>query len=118
MKKNLSYSRKDRIASKTQTMVAEIFRDDFGEDAIISGVSLVGADATGGLGFVRLYYYTRNPDLKLVQKRLNDATQMIRFKLAQKIEQKYVPDLKFSYDDTLERANRIDELLMTIQTED
>ncbi len=117
MKKNLSYSRKERIASKTQTMVAEIIRDDFSEDPILSGVSLVGADSTGGLNFVKLFYYTRNPDLKAVEKRLQNANKTIRFKLAQKMEQKYVPDLKFQYDNTLESASRIDELLEKIRVE-
>ncbi len=117
MKKNLSFSRKEKIASKTQIMVAEIFRDDFMDDPIISGVSLVGADSAGGLNFVKLFYHSRNPDLKLVQKRLIDVTKMVRFKLAAKMEQKYVPDLKFAYDDTLERANRIDELLAQIKVD-
>jgi len=39
---------------------------------------------------------------------------MVRFELAARMDQKYVPDIRFVYDDTLERANRIDKLLGTI----
>jgi ribosome-binding factor A len=61
-----------------------------------------------------LFYYTRADDLKPVQKRLEEITKMVRFELAQRIEQKYVPNIRFVYDDTLERANRIEKLLENI----
>lgn len=111
MKRNMNSNRGERIASKVQTLVAEILRDDWGDDALISGVSLVGGVAHGGLQFVRLFYYTRNQDVDAVQKRLDNITRMVRFELAARMNQKYVPDIRFQYDDTLEKAARIDELL-------
>ncbi|MBE6459987.1 MAG: hypothetical protein E7009_03315 [Alphaproteobacteria bacterium] len=110
-KRQINSNRGERIASKVQTLVAEILRDNYGDDAIISGVSLVGAVAHGGLQFVRLYYYSRNEDRDTVQKRLDDVTRSVRFELAARMNQKYVPDIRFEYDDTLEKAARIDELL-------
>ena len=110
-KKQFNSNRGERVASKVQTLVAEILRDDYGDDAIVSGVSLVGAVAHGGLQFVRLYYYSRNEDRDVVQKRLDDITRSVRFELAARMNQKYVPDIRFEYDDTLEKAARIDELL-------
>ena len=110
-KKQFNSNRGERVASKVQTLVAEILRDNWGDDALISGVSLVGSVAHGGLQFVRLFYYTRNQDVNVVQKRLDEVTRMVRYELAARMNQKYVPDIKFQYDDTLERAARIDELL-------
>ncbi len=110
-KRQFNSNRGQRVASKVQTLVAEILRDNYGDDAIVSGVSLVGAVAHGGLQFVRLYYYSRNDDRAAVQKRLDDITRSVRFELAARMDQKYVPDIRFEYDDTLERAQRIDELL-------
>ena len=40
---------------------------------------------------------------------------MIRFALAKKIDQKYVPEIRFVYDDTLERADRLESLLENIE---
>ena len=114
-KKQFNSNRGERIASKVQTLVAEILRDIYGDDKIIGGVSLVGADAHGGLQFVRLFYYTRNPDIDVVQKKLDDITRSVRFELASRMNQKYVPDIRFAYDDTLERASRIDELLNNLK---
>ena len=53
----------------------------------------------------------RNDDRSAVQKRLDEITRTVRFELAGRMNQKYVPDIKFQYDDTLEKAMRIDELL-------
>jgi ribosome-binding factor A len=114
-KKQFNSNRGERVASKVQTLVAEILRDIYGDDKIIGGVSLVGADAHGGLQFVRLFYYTRNPDINAVQKKLDDITRSVRFELASRMNQKYVPDIRFAYDDTLERAARIDELLNNLK---
>lgn len=111
MKKNINSNRGERIASKVQTLVAEILRDNWGDDKIVGGVSLVGSVAHGGLQFVRLFFYTRNPDIASVQKKLDDITRSVRFELAARMNQKYVPDIKFQYDDTMEKAARIDELL-------
>ena len=71
----------------------------------------MGGVAHGGLQFVKLFYYSRSGDVAAVQKRLDDATKTIRFELAARMNQKYVPEIKFEYDDTLDRAARIDDLL-------
>ena len=110
-KRQHNSNRGDRIAAKVQTLVAEILRDNYSDDALLSGVSLVGAVSHGGLQFVRLFYYSRSTDIATVQKKLDDITKTVRFELAARMNQKYVPEIKFEYDDTLERAARIDDLL-------
>lgn len=110
-KRQFNSNRGERVAAKVQTLVAEILRDNYGDDPICAGVSLVGAVAHGGLQFVRLFYYTRNADVATVQAHLDEITRSVRFELAARMDQKYVPEIKFAYDDTLERAARIDQLL-------
>ena len=111
MKRQNNSNRGARVASKVQTLVAEILRDNYSDDKLISGVSLVGAVAHGGLQFVRRFYYSRNDDIDAVQRRLNDITKTVRYELGARMNQKYVPDIRFEYDDTLDRAERIDKLL-------
>ena len=114
IKKQVNSNRAEKIASKVQTLVAEILQHDFSDDDLIRGVSLVGAEAHGGMQFVKLFFYVRaNRDE--TQQRLNEITKMVRFELAKKIDQKYVPEIRFVYDDTLERADRIEELLNNLE---
>lgn len=114
-RQNKNSNRAERIASKVQMLVAEILRDNYSEDEIVSGVSLVGAVAHGGLQFVRLFYYSRNKDINVVQRRLNEITKTVRFELAARMNQKYVPEIRFEYDDTLDKAERIDALLDAVE---
>lgn len=114
-RKNNNSNRAQKVASKVQTLVAEILRDNYTEDALVSGVSLVGAVAHGGLQFVRLFYYSRNSNIDSVQKRLDEITKTVRYELAARMNQKYVPDIRFEYDDTLDKAERIDALLNNLE---
>ena len=114
MKKPINSNRNEKIASKVQTLVAQILQHDFIDDDLIRGVSLVGAEAHGGTQFVKLFFYARK-NVDATQKKLDDLTKLIRFSLAQKINQKYVPEIRFVYDDTLERATRIENLLENIE---
>lgn len=114
MRKQTNNNRSEKIASKVQTLVGQILRDSYSEDKLLSGVSLTGSESHGGLSFVKLFYYSRSDDTDSVQKRLDDNLKTIRFELAQKLNQKSVPNLRFIYDDSLDRATRIEKLLENI----
>ncbi|MBO7645009.1 MAG: 30S ribosome-binding factor RbfA [Alphaproteobacteria bacterium] len=114
MKKPVNSNRNEKIASKVQTLVAQILQHDFMDDNLIRGVSLVGAEARGGTQFVKLFFYAHE-NIDATQKRLDELTKAIRFALAKKINQKYVPEIRFVYDDTMERATRIESLLENIE---
>ncbi len=114
MKKQANSNRSEKVASKVQTLVAEILQRNFSDDKFINGVSLVGAESHGGMQFVKIFFYAHD-DVAETQKRLDEITKMVRFELAKKIDQKYVPEIRFVYDDTLERANRIEELLNNLE---
>ncbi|MCL1902558.1 MAG: 30S ribosome-binding factor RbfA [Alphaproteobacteria bacterium] len=119
MKKQTNSNRGERIASTVQRFVAEILRDDYGEDETLSRVSVVGAESSGGLQFARIWYYFRGVNGDgfdaAVQKRLDALTPTIRHELARRMNQKFVPNIKFVYDATLETGERIEELLENIE---
>jgi ribosome-binding factor A len=108
-------NRNERIAAKVQTIVAEIIRNNYADDPILSGVSIVGSVARGGLQFVRLFFHCHTDDIDTVQRRLDIETRTIRFQMGQKLDQKYVPQIRFTYDDTLERAEKMDALLSNLK---
>ena len=110
---NRQSPRGNRIAAKVQTIVAEILRDKYMDDVVLKSVSLTGADAHGGLSFVRLFYDTAL-EPAIVQARLDEVLKSVRFELAARIDQKYVPEIQFKYDDTAARASRIEELLKNL----
>lgn len=108
---NKSFSREEKVASAVQRHVAGILAAGFSERDLAS-VSLVGADAKGGLQFVRLYYYVAaGADKEKIARILEAATPKIRRQLAEVMNQRFVPDIRFVYDDSLEKGKKIEELL-------
>ena len=83
--------------------VAEILRDDFPD----IGITIVDAESGDGLQFVRLFYQGKKQSFDKINGH-------IRRELARRMNQKYVPELDFVYDSTLESADRIENLLKNI----
>ena len=99
-----SFPRGDRIGAAVQRFVAEIIRDDFPDLA----VTIVGAKSADRLQFVRVFYQGAKTDFSKILGH-------IRRELARRMDQKFVPELDFQYDDTLERAERIEELIKEVR---
>jgi ribosome-binding factor A len=84
-----------------------------------------------GLGLVTISKVIMSPDLKLAKiylsllgnkepvekclERINNKKRHIRFILAKHIILKYMPDLIFYYDDTIEYADRMQKLINEIK---
>jgi ribosome-binding factor A len=105
LKKQTNSNRAEKISSTVQKHVAGILFDRGFQ------ITISGAESHGGLAFVRLFWQGD----RALQPRLDSDKNAIRYELAQKMNQKYVPDLQFVYDDTLERSERIEELLADIK---
>jgi len=95
-----SFPRESKIAATVRRFVAEIVRDNYSG----LGITIVDAEARGNLSHVRIFYQGRQQDMEKV-------ANGIRYELARKMNQKYVPELKFIYDDTIETSARIEKLL-------
>ncbi len=88
----------------------------------------------GGLGLVTISKVVMSPDLKIAKiylsflgnkepiekclERINSRKRHIRFMLAKHIILKYIPDIIFFYDDTIEYADKIQKLLNEINKDE
>jgi len=95
-----SFGRGEQIAAAVRQFVAEIIRDNYSD----LGITIVDAKSSGGLQFVRLFYQGQEQDLKKI-------TGAVRYELAHRMNQKYVPELEFVYDETIETSQKIEALL-------
>jgi len=66
--------------------------------------------------YVSIYRATTDPDLQV--KRLNTHAPEIRKNLAGLVSMKFMPELRFYRDDTLDAAERIDQLLQAVRRDD
>ena len=88
------------------------------KDQSIKFVTITGVDTTSDLSFSKIYYTVLNNDnLKEVEEALEKAAPFIRTKLAERIEIRHTPELKFIYDTSIAYGEHIDDLIDKIHDE-
>lgn len=89
------------------------------KDQSIKFVTITGVDTTSDLSFSKIYYTVLNNDnLKEVEEALEKAAPFIRTKLAERIEIRHTPELKFIYDTSIAYGEHIDRLIEKIKEEE
>ena len=68
---------------------------------------------TPGLEWTKLYL--TGGDAKEALEGLKKTSSMLRREVSKKVGLRYAPELRFFYDDGLDRSNRIDELLEEVK---
>ena len=104
-----------RIAEEIQRILGDVFLTKVS----IPGIgmpTITGVEVTRDLQIARVYMSFLNPeaDKQTIMKELNHHRKEIRFLLGNQLRAKYIPDLRFFIDDTIERTSRIDAILEEI----
>ncbi|MDY0059111.1 MAG: 30S ribosome-binding factor RbfA, partial [Myxococcota bacterium] len=109
----------ERIAEQIQQEVGLLLLDGV-KDPRIRSVTLTGVQVTPDLGLARVYY-TLLVDEPAARRAaalgLQSTTPFLRRVLGQRLHLRRVPQLEFHFDETGNKAARIDRLLETIRTE-
>lgn len=89
------------------------------EDPNLALLTVTNVVVSRDLRNAKIYVYHDEDEIprRLMLRRLDRATPFIRRQLAQRLTLRVVPELSFHYDDTPERAARVDELLQRIRSE-
>lgn len=111
----VSTSRASRIAQRIQDELSEILLTNV-EDPRLSGVSVTDVSVDRELAFATIYVSAlegseRSAD---ILNALKHAQGFFRSELARRIELRVFPRLRFNWDDTFERAERIEKLLNSL----
>lgn len=89
------------------------------KDENIKFVTITGVDTTNDLSFAKIYYTVLNKEkLHEAGEALEKASSFIRTKLANSIEIRHTPELKFIYDTSIAYGKHIDELIEKIKEEE
>ena len=86
------------------------------KDENIKFVTITGVDTTSDLSFAKVYYTVLNQDkLKETKEALTKASSFIRTKLAERIEVRHTPELKFIYDKSIAYGEHIEKIIEEIK---
>ena len=101
-----------RVADLLQQEIAAILQKDI-KDPRIGFITITGVDVSNDLSFAKVFYSVLGEDSAREEtaKGLKSAYPYIRGEVARRLQFKSAPELRFYYDASLDRAERLDQLL-------
>lgn len=112
------YSRTDRIGDLIQRELAHLIQQEL-RDERIGMVTVSEVEVTKDLSHAKVYVTIYDLE-KIVEsiETLNRASGYLRSLLAKRLTLRTVPKLVFQYDDTLDKSDRINQLLKKVLKSD
>jgi len=109
--------RPERVAELIQREVVEIL-DRHLRDPRIHGVTVTDVEVTPDLQLATIYFSTlEGGEARAhVVKGLDRAAPAVRHLLAPRLGLREVPEVRFRFDESLERGQRVEELLRKLKT--
>ena len=113
-----SFHRTDRVASQLRRDLGLIVHAAVREHGLPS-VSVSDVEITRDMAHANVYVTALLGDKGPVAvKALKELAPQLRFKLAQAVRMRHVPELPFMYDDSVDKGEKIDALLRELPESD
>jgi ribosome-binding factor A len=108
--------RQERLADEIRDVVATCFIGGQMNDPRLDNVTITAVKVTADLQLASVYYrvMTDSVPKDQVQKGLQHASGYLRNRIADAIEMRRVPSLRFFFDESIERGSRIEYLLANL----
>jgi ribosome-binding factor A len=112
-----SFSRSDRVSVLIQEVLSDILAKEIA-DPRLKMTTITGVKMSADLKLANIYYTTsgNKTTIEAAAQAFNRAHGYIKKKLAKQLELRYMPQLRFFYDDSFDYGSRIEQLLKTAST--
>lgn len=113
-----SGSRAERIADQIKDQVSQLLSFEV-KDPAVGLLTVTHVKMTSDMGMAHVYYTLVGDDeeRRKTARALDRATAFVRRRLAEDMNMRRAPDVRFHYDDDLERQERVETLLRQIAAE-
>ncbi|HEV2608391.1 MAG TPA: 30S ribosome-binding factor RbfA [Xanthomonadaceae bacterium] len=106
-----SFHRSDRVAAQLRRELGQLVHDAVRDHALPS-VSVSDVEITRDLAHAKVFVTALQAERSAeAVKGLKEHAKEIRYRLAQLMKMRHVPELHFHYDDSVDRGEKIDQLL-------
>ena len=114
-----AHKRPERVAQSVQQLLGEIFARGM-RDPRIGFVTITGVKMSPDLREARVYYAVHGDteQRKHTAQGLESARGFIRREIAAQLRLRITPDLHFSYDEAIDRGERVEQLIRQVHEED
>ena len=112
MANNKGFSRKDRVAEQVRRELAELIRTEL-KDPRVGMVSITEVEVTADYAHAKIYFSTLagSENLSDVMAGLQKASGFLRRELGKRISIHMTPQLRFVFDQSLERGADLSKLI-------
>jgi len=106
-----SFNRTDRVSAQLRRELGTLVREAVAEHGLPS-VSVSDVEVTRDLAHAKVFVTALQPErADEAMKGLKAVAPEVRYRLARAVNLRHVPELHFHYDDSVDRGERIDNLL-------
>ena len=108
-----------RIGSEIAQELSKICATE-AHDELLKSITITGTEVTSDLGLCKVFFTTPvDKDHKQIEKDLNDDTaSYLRTLIANRIEIRHTPKLRFVFDNSIAYGNKIEQLIEEIHEKD
>lgn len=106
----------ERVASEMQKELGNILLLE-AKDEDFKHVTITDCDVTNDLSFAKIYFTTID-DREKVEKDLNNAAGFFRSLLAERLQIRHTPELRFIFDESIEYGQKIEKIIEKLHEEE
>ena len=112
------YSRSERVSGEIQKVLSDILQKKV-KDPRLKMATITGVKMSRDLKFARIYFITSGSkkNSEETKEGFESALGYVKRTLANKLNLRYMPDLKFFYDDSFDYGSQINNVLESIKTD-
>ncbi|MBR1753526.1 30S ribosome-binding factor RbfA [bacterium] len=105
--------RNERVRKFLMKEIADILQKDVRDSRISGLVSIVDVEVSHDNSFAKVYYSIFGSDEQKEQTKeaIQKHVPQIRYEIGKRIKLRLTPELKFIYDDSIERGTKVTELI-------
>jgi ribosome-binding factor A len=114
-----THNRPERVGQMVQELLGEMFARGM-RDPRIGFVTITGVKMSPDLREARVFYAVHGDaeQRKHTAKGLESARGFIRREIAAQLRLRITPELHFSYDEAIDRGERVEQLIRQVHEED
>ena len=108
-------SRMNKIEDLLHKEIANIIVTRIDNPQIKNTVTITDIKVSKDIRSAVVYFVTLDKNFKKIEKVINELKPTIKFYLSKNVHLKRIPDIKFVFDDTVIKGQRISKLLDSIR---
>ena len=106
-----TFHRTDRVSAQLRRELGTLVHEAVREHGLPS-VSVSDVEVSRDLAHAKVFVTALQPERKVeAMKGLKDLVKPLRYELGRAVKLRHVPELHFHYDDSVDKGERIDQLL-------